>query len=204
MLVAGRQRRGRLRAGDRGGVAATILGFLTVFQVRANAAGLGLRGWTAFVVLFTLATSLTLTLVAGPILHRLALPILESWGILALQVLAVAAFASTMLVLIGRWAIVPTFLLFIVLGNSSSGGAVAPPLLPPPLAIVSEWLPSGATVTAIREAVYFHGDQHVLPFAVLAVWAATWLGLMLVVSRRRQRRGSPSTQSAAEPCGAVR
>lgn len=94
---------------------ATVLGFLTVFQVRANAAGLRLRGWTAFVVLFTLATSLTLTLVAGPILHRLALPIFESWGILALQMLTVATFASTMLVLIGRWAIVPTFLLFIVL-----------------------------------------------------------------------------------------
>jgi hypothetical protein len=164
---------------------ATILGFLTVFQVRANASGLGLRGWTAFVVLFTLATSLTLTLVAGPILHRLALPVLESWGILALQMLTVAAFASTMLVLIGRWAIIPTFLLFVVLGNSSSGGAVAPPLLPPPLAIISEWLPSGATVTAIREAVYFEGDQHVRPFAVLAVWAATWLGAMLVVSHRR-------------------
>jgi hypothetical protein len=164
---------------------ATILGFLTVFQVRANASGLGLRGWTVFVVSFTLATSLTLTLVAGPILHRLALPILESWGILALQVLTVATFASTMLVLIGRWAIIPTFLLFVVLGNSSSGGAVAPPLLPPPLAIISEWLPSGATVTAIREAVYFHGDQHLLPFAVLAVWAATWLAAMLFVSHRR-------------------
>lgn len=32
---------------------ATILGFLTVFQVRANASGFQLRGWTAFVVLFT-------------------------------------------------------------------------------------------------------------------------------------------------------
>jgi hypothetical protein len=184
---------------------ATILGFLTVFQVRANAAALRLPGWTAFVVLFALATSLTLTLVAGPILHRLALPILESWGILALQTLTVATFASTMLVLIGRWAIIPTFLFFVVLGNSSSGGAVAPPLLPPPLAIVSEWLPSGATVTAIREAVYFHGGQHVLPFAVLAVWAATWLGLMLVVSRRRgmSPHRSSSTANRASP-GPVR
>jgi hypothetical protein len=51
---------------------ATILDFLTVFQVRANASGLGLRGWTAFVVSFALATSLTL--VAGPILHRIASP----------------------------------------------------------------------------------------------------------------------------------
>jgi hypothetical protein len=39
-----------------------------------------------------------------------------------------------MVVLIGRRAIVPTWLLFVVLGNSSSGGAVAPPLLPAPFA----------------------------------------------------------------------
>jgi hypothetical protein len=148
--------------------------------------------------LFPLAASLTL--LAGPILHRLALPIIESWGILALQMLTVTTFASTMLVLIGRWAIVPTFLLFVVLGFSSSGGAVAPPLLPPPLAIVSEWLPSGATVTAIRQAVYFHGGQHVLPVAVLAVWAATWLGLMLIVSRRRERIPTvPDPRSSRPP-----
>jgi hypothetical protein len=175
---------------------ATVLGFLTVFQVRANAPGLRPRGWTAFVVLFALATSLTLTLVAGPILHRLPVPILESWGILALQVLTAAAFASTMLALIGRWAIIPTFLLFVILGNSSSGGAVAPPLLPSPLATVSEWFPSGATVTAIRDAVYFPGSQHVLPFAVLAVWAATWFGLMLFVSHRRV--ANPGIHRSAE------
>src|SRR4051812_19877882 len=182
---------------------ATILGFLTVFQVRANAAGLGLRGWTAFVVLFSLASSLTLTLVAGPILHRLALPIFESWGILALQTLTVATFTSTMIALVGRWAIIPTFLLFVVLGNSSSGGAVAPPLLPSPLATLSEWLPSGATVNAIRGAVYFHGGQHVLPFAVLAVWAATWLGLMLMVSRRRGRRRRRCHQRRRASCASV-
>ena len=44
---------------------------------------------------------------------------------------AVAAlFASTMVVLIGRWAILPTFTLFVTSGTCSSGGAVAPPLLP--------------------------------------------------------------------------
>jgi hypothetical protein len=48
----------------------------------------------------------------------------------------------------GRWAIVPTWLFFVVLGNSSSGGAVSPPLLLPPFAFVLQWLPSGATVTS--------------------------------------------------------
>lgn len=168
---------------------ATIVGFITVFQIRANAPGLPLRHWSAFVVALAVAGSLVFTLVDGPLLHRLDLPVLESWGILALQLVAVSSFASLMLVLIGRWAIVPTWLFFVVLGNSSSGGAVAPPLLPPLFAFVSQWLPSGATVTAIREAVYFRDFQHARPIVVLAVWAVALFAAMFVASRRL--RSSP-------------
>src|SRR5205085_12358913 len=117
---------------------------------------------------------------------RLALPVLESWGILALHVMAVASFTSLMAVLIGRWAIVPSFVFFVVLGNSASGGAVAPPLLPPPFAFVSQWLPSGATVTALRDAVYFGDYQHAQPIAVLAAWATGLFGTWLLVPRRRR------------------
>lgn len=51
--------------------------------------------------------------------------------------LAVGSFALLMGILIGRWAIVPTYLLFVVLGNSSSRGAVSPPLLPEPFGFLS-------------------------------------------------------------------
>jgi hypothetical protein len=168
-------------------VVATIVGFITVFQVRANAGSLSLRRWTAFVVGLAVAASLVFTLVDGPLLRRLALPVLEGWGILALHVMAVASFTSLMAVLIGRWAIVPSFVFFVVLGNSASGGAVAPPLLPPPFAFVSQWLPSGATVTALRDAVYFPANQHIRPIAVLATWATVLLALMLLVSHRLGR-----------------
>ena len=73
---------------------ATIIGFITVFQTRALAGGLPLRRWTGFVVAFALAASLALTLVEGPILDRLDIPVLEVWGILAMHLLAVASFAS--------------------------------------------------------------------------------------------------------------
>lgn len=59
----------------------------------------------------------------------------------AVVIVAAASFASVMLVLIGRWAIVPIWLFFVALGNSSSGGAVATPLLPRPFVFVSQWLP---------------------------------------------------------------
>ena len=89
-----------------------------------------------------------------------------------------------MTLLVGRWAIVPVWLFFVVLGNSSSGGAVSPPLLPGPFAFISQWLPSGATVTSLRDAIYFPGFQHARPVFVLAAWAATFFTAMLVAYRR--------------------
>jgi hypothetical protein len=166
---------------------ATIVGFTTVLQVRANAGGLSLRRWTAFVAALAVTASFVFTLVEGPLLHRLDLPVLESGGILALQLVAAASFTSLVAVLAGRWAILPSWLFFVVLGNSSSGGAVAPPLLPAPFAFVSQWLPSGATVTALRNAVYFPGDQHIRPVAVLAAWAAVLFAAMILVSHRLRR-----------------
>lgn len=161
----------------------TIVGFISVFQVRANAAGLSLRQWSGFVAALAVCGGLVFALFdAG--LHRLDVPILETWGILALQIAAVASFASLATVLLGRWSILPTWLFFVVLGNSSSGGAVAPPLLPRPFAIISQWLPSGATVEALRNAIYFGHYQHVQPIAVSAVWAVALFALMVCVSRR--------------------
>jgi Protein of unknown function (DUF3533) len=168
---------------------ATIVGFITVFQLRANAGGLPLRHWTAFIIALALVAALVLTLVAGPVLGRLPVPVAATWGLLALHVLAVASFASLMSVWIGRWAIVPTWLFFVVLGNSSSGGAVSPPLLPEPFAFVSQWLPSGATVSSLRDAIYFPGYEHARPIVVLTAWAAGLFIVMLAVSQRL--RASP-------------
>lgn len=165
---------------------ASVVGFVTVFQVRANAGGMRLRHWTAWVVGFAVATALALTLVIGPGLDRFDVPVPETWGILALHIVAVASFASVLTVLIGRWAILPTWLFFVVLGNSSSGGAVAPPLLPGPFALISQWLPSGATVTSLRDAIYFPSYQHARPLLVLGAWAATLFAAMLVASHRRR------------------
>lgn len=174
----------------------TIVGFVTVFQVRANAGQLPRRHQIAFVVGLALTAPLLLTLVDGPVLNRLTLPVPETWGILALQLLAAASFTSLMATLIGRWAILPTWLFFVVLGNASSGGAVSPPLLPPVFAFFSQWLPSGSTVTALRDAIYFSHHQHTHPIAVLATWAILLFAAWLWVSHRREAR---ITQAGNEP-----
>jgi hypothetical protein len=75
------------------------------------------------------------------------------------SVAVAALFCSTVLVLVSRWAIIPTWTLFVILGNTSSGGAVAQPL-PPFYAFIGRFLPPGATVSIVRTAVYFRRDQH--------------------------------------------
>ena len=163
----------------------TIIGFITVFQVRALAGNLELRHHVSFVLGLSVAAALVLTLVDGPLLHRPAGLYPEEWGILALHLLAVASFSSLMAVLIGRWAMLPTWLLFVILGNASSGGSVSPPLLPQPFAFLSQWLPSGATVTALRNAIYFRDYQHARPFVVLGVWAIGLFAVWVLLARRR-------------------
>ncbi|MDT4906340.1 MAG: hypothetical protein QOH52_4356 [Pseudonocardiales bacterium] len=182
---------------------ATIVGFITVMQVRANAPGLLVRHHVIFVVGLAVAVSFALTLVGGVMLHGLSAADPEAWGILALQVIAVASFTSLMSELIGRWAILPTWLFFSILGNSASGGAVSPPLLPVPFALISQWLPSGATVTALRDAVYFRDYQHIRPIAVLAAWAAVLFTAWLLIARRRAARAASSELIASAQAGAA-
>jgi predicted nuclease with RNAse H fold len=56
-----------------------------------------------------------------------------------------------------------------------------------PLGTHSQLLSSGATVTALREAVSFPAHQHAQPIAVLATWAAVLFAAMLLVSHRLGR-----------------
>ena len=141
-------------------LAATILGFVTMFQLRANAASLSLRAWLVCIVVLALVGGLVLALITDPLLKALQGPFPELWAALAAEIAAAALFNAAMLTLIGRWAFIPTWGLFIAIGNAASGGAVAPPLLPAFYRFVGQFLPNGATVETIRNAVYFTDYQH--------------------------------------------
>jgi hypothetical protein len=167
---------------------ATIVGFTTMLQLRANAPQLRLRAWLAYLGAIAVLGGLSLTLVTGPVLGALHGPFAEIWSGLTAQIAVAALFCSTMLVLIGRWAILPTWLLFVVLGNTSSGGAVAPVLLPPMYAFIGRFLPTGATVNIVHSAVYFRDKQHVGPFVVQATWLVCCLAALLLSVRLLHRK----------------
>jgi hypothetical protein len=168
-------------------IAATIVGLVTVLQLRANAPGIGLRPWLVLVTGLALSTGAVLALVAGEVLRALRGPLAEMALIVSAQTAITALFTSAMLVLIGRWTLLPTWALFILLGNPSSGGAVAAPLLPAFFAAIGRWLPNGATVSALNTAAHFPSHQHAQPFLVLAGWLVGTGTLLVVAARVRGR-----------------
>ncbi|WP_231639283.1 DUF3533 domain-containing protein [Mycobacterium sp. Marseille-P9652] len=168
-------------------IAATILGFVTMFQLRANVKTLTLPRWLACVAVLTVVGGACLASVAGPLLGALRAPFPELWLLISAQIAIAALFNSTMLVLIHRWAIIPTWVVFILLGNTSSGGAVSASLLPQPFAFLNHALPSGAAVSAIHTATYFPDNQRVLPFLVLLAWFSVALVALVVSSRVLKR-----------------
>ena len=166
---------------------ATILGFVTTFQLRANARPLPLPPWLVFTGGLAILGSLVLVLLVTKVLHALDPPVLEAWGVLALQMITASAVAALLSVLVGKWAILPTWLLFVVLGNTSSGGAVAPALLPEPFRFLSRSLPTGATVSLLRSSAYFPDASRLEPLVVLLSWAVLSVGALLLASRLLHR-----------------
>src|SRR5436305_6300625 len=154
-----------------------------MFQLRAHAAQLSLRGWLVSVGILACVGGLVLALLADVVIGALHGPFVEISGALAAEIATAALFNATMLTLFGRWAIIPTWGLFVAIGNASSGGAVAPPLLPTFYGVIGRFLPPGATVEVIRNAVYFRHAQHVEPMIVQACWILVFLVATVVAAR---------------------
>ncbi|MBZ4322434.1 ABC transporter permease [Streptomyces huiliensis] len=153
-------------------LAAVILGFVGAIQLSVHARSLNPAERVAFTVVYSVLGSFAIAAVVDWGLGALHLPFGESWFILGLTMFTTGMVFTMFNTLFGRWAMIPTWGLMVLLGNPSSGGAVSWPLLPSPLGEIGRWLPPGASVNAQHAAVYFRGHQQLFPFAVLAVWAA--------------------------------
>ncbi|MGV9891781.1 ABC transporter permease [Streptomyces sp. NPDC003395] len=167
-----------LQAGDPRGLAifyislaAVIIGFVGAIQLSVHARALVPLERIAFTVGYALLGGFTIAATVDWLLGALDLPFVESWLILALTMFTSGMVFTMFNTLIGRWAMLPTWGLMVLLGNPSSGGAVSWALLPSPLGVIGRWLPPGASVSAQHTAVYFARHQHAFPFLVLAGWA---------------------------------
>ncbi|MFD5627462.1 ABC transporter permease [Streptomyces sp. NPDC127072] len=152
-------------------LAAVIIGFVGAIQLSVHARGLNPWERIAFTACYALLGGFTIAAVVDWLLGALDLPFVESWLILAFTMFTSGMVFTMFNTLFGRWAMIPTWGLMVLLGNPSSGGAVSWPLLPSVLGFIGRWLPPGASVNAQHTAVYFAGYQHAFPFLVLAGWA---------------------------------
>jgi hypothetical protein len=180
-------------------LAATVTGFVTMFQLREHAPRLTVSSWFACIVGLALTAGLLLIVATGPVIGALHGLKPEVWAALAGMIAVAALWASTMQVLVGRWTFIPTFGFLMVLGMPSSGGAIAPPLLPAFYGFLERFLPSGATVETIRNAVYFPHDQPSEPILVLSSWIVCLAAALLIATRLRRQTpgGQPYTEGSA-------
>lgn len=179
---------------------ATILGFVGAIQTRVNASGMTLRAEVSWDAIRSLVVAFLMTIVIGPVLGFEAFPILPVWLVLAVTMFIASMVYSFWRALIGgKWALLPTWLMFVIVANPSSGGAVAPELLPPFYEFMGRWLPSGATVRALRDLTYFPGHVNLEPYVVLGIWLIVSAAAFIFVRARRFGTGVISAKSGAAP-----
>ncbi|WP_373287965.1 ABC transporter permease [Streptomyces lasiicapitis] len=152
-------------------LAAVIIGFVGAIQMSVHARGLNPAERIAFTLAYALLGGFAIAAVVNWWLGAVDLPFVQSWLILSLTMFTSGMVFTMFNALVGRWAMIPTWGLMVLLGNPSSGGAVSWPLLPSALGAIGRWLPPGASINAQHTAVYFSGHQHAFPYLVLAAWA---------------------------------
>ncbi|MDL4774271.1 ABC transporter permease [Actinomadura xylanilytica] len=166
-------------------LAAVIIGFIGAVNLTVHAGGLNTAERIAFTAAYAALGGFTICAIVDWLLGVLRLPLKESWFILSLTMFTSGMVFTMFNTLIGRWAMIPTWGLMVVLGNPSSGGAVSWPLLPSVPGRVGRWLPPGASVNAQHTAIYFRDHQMALPFVVLFVWSLVATAVFIIWQRRR-------------------
>jgi hypothetical protein len=176
-----------LPSGDRRGLSSlfTVVGTLIpslVFGVLLSVFGRALPArvrWGAVLVYAALAglvVAFDVDVLAGALTGEFAGIAVVS----ALLALSVSAAAHGLGHLAGPAGIVAAILALLLLGLSSAGGAVTYELQPGFFGAVSQLLPSGAALTAVRNVEYFHWAATLAPLLVLGAWAVGGLAFGLL------------------------
>ncbi|MER5554502.1 ABC transporter permease [Streptomyces sp. NPDC002793] len=152
-------------------LAAVIIGFVGSIQLSVNARELNPLERIAFTIGYSLLGGFAIAAVVDWLLGAVDLPFAQSWLILAFTMFTSGMVFTMFNTIMGRWAMIPTWGVMVLLGNPSSGGAVSWPLLPSLLGHIGRWLPPGASVNAQHTAVYYQGHQYAFPYIVLAAWS---------------------------------
>jgi hypothetical protein len=165
-------------------IAAVVIGFTGAVQLSAHAEALTPLQRIVCTATYALLGGFAIVAIVDWLLSALRLPFMESWVILSGSMFTCGMVFTMFKTLFGRWGMLPTWSLMVLIGNPSSGGAVSWALLPSPLGVIGRWLPPGASVNAQHTAIYFPHHQHAFPFIVLAGWSLVSCAVFWVLRHR--------------------
>jgi hypothetical protein len=142
----------------------------------------------AVMVTLGISAGLVATFVTNVVVGAFDGHFLGVWGVASLFVLAVGLPIVAFQLFFGIAGTAIGAVMFLVVGNPASGGSSAPELLPGFWRLVSQLLPPGAAITAMRDVVYFHGHDMGPALLVLAAYAVIGAVVAFTVSTARARR----------------
>jgi hypothetical protein len=195
-----------LPAGDRRGLSSlfVVLGTLIpslVFGVLLSVLGRRLDArarWSA-VAAYAVLAGLVAAFNADVLVGALSGDFVGIALVCGLLALAVSAAAHGLGHLGGPAGIVLAVVMLMLLGVSAAGGAVTYEFEPGFYGAVSQLLPPGAALTAVRNVQYFDWAATLAPLVVLGAWAAGGLGLGLLGERFGPHVRAAARASAAAP-----
>ncbi len=182
----------------------TIAGAIFAAAAYATGRNLGARALlgaaAAFALVAGLAAAVAVDTIVGAVGHF--------WAIAGIGMLLALAVGATMLVLgrlFGPAGLGAGALLVVLTSIATSGSVVGYRFEPGFHHTLSQWLPAGSAVEALRDAIYF-GGAHLGPrIAVLAAWTVAAVVILAIASAVRAHarpdgspdRGRPTAQAMA-------
>ncbi|MGW5383308.1 ABC transporter permease [Nocardia sp. NPDC003963] len=176
-----------------------MAGFLIII-VGSTAAPMvmGLRTLLPILAGWSLAMSVVVWLIAGPLVgavHGHFLPLL---GVGAVAIFSTALFTTIFVRLLGMLAVLPVIAVLMFLGVPASNGALSIYMEPAIFRILHDMLPMPAAVESARSILYFDADTVGTHMTTFAVWGAISLIVVAVIDRFRSHRASSATPVGAD------
>ena len=109
---------------------------------------------------------------------------LSNAAVITLAALAIASATTGLVAVAGPAGAVVSALVVFFVGFPFSGATTAWQLVPTPWGQLAQYLPVGATNTALRSVAFFDGAASAVSLTVLALWGAVGLGLSLLTRKR--------------------
>jgi len=157
---------------------------------------LGLR--LAVLACYAMVAGAAGVILLGPVLGVLHGNVLAIFATGSLVAFAVGCFTSALQSLLGLVGTLLSVITLVLIGNPAAGGGQIPPaMMSPAWGWLAHVLPNPAGMTAVRGIEFFGGNGTSEAFAVLSVYAAAGIVVMLVLALvPAGRRGQASSQRA--------